>query len=212
MEQPFPDGAFDREDESPDREFYRPARLVTHIDDGAIAAVTDAYRRFLPAGGEYLDLMSSWVSHFPPELPLRGLVGLGMNQEELDANPRLSERVVQDLNAEPRLPFADGRFDGVVVCVSVQYLTRPIEVFAEIGRVLRPAAPLIVAYSNRCFPTKAVRIWLALDDHDRGRLVATYAKAARCFEPATLHDFTPRPFRADPLFVLVARRLGETSG
>jgi hypothetical protein len=113
----------------------------------------------------------------------------------------------------------------VVICVSVQYLTRPVEVFEEIGRVLKPGAPLIVAYSNRCFPTKAVRIWQSLDDAGHGKLVSAYAAAAKAFEPAEVHDFSPRvtmygipddpalrqrvasgQVYTDPLFVVVARK------
>ncbi len=207
MQSQFPPGSFEREDESPDPKFYREPRLVTHIDDAAIAAVGEAYRAFLPPDGEYLDLISSWVSHFPDDFPVRGLVGLGMNAEELKQNQRLTYWVVQDLNSDPHLPFEDDRFDGVAICVSVQYLTRPVEVFAEVGRVLKPGCPLVVSYSNRCFPTKAVRIWRVLDDEDHGRLIATYAQAAGAFEPAEFHDFSPRlGAYSDPLYVVVARK------
>jgi len=192
MQDSFPAASFQREDEANDAEFYREPRLVTHIDDFAIAAVGEAYRRFLPPDGEYLDLVSSWVSHLPPELRVARLAGLGMNAEELKRNERLAQWVVQDLNQEPRLPFVDTSFDGVVICVSVQYLTRPIEVFREIGRVLRPRRPLIVTYSNRCFPTKAVKIWRVLDDVEKGRLIATYMVRAGCFDQAAIHDLSPR--------------------
>jgi SAM-dependent methyltransferase len=225
MPSSFPQGAFEREDESPDAYFYAQPRLVNHIDDSAIAAVGEAYRRFLAPGGEYLDLMSSWVSHFPRDFAVGRLVGLGMNEEELARNPALDEYAVKDLNLDPTLPYADACFDGVVICVSVQYLTRPVEVFREIGRVLRPGSPLIVCYSNRCFPMKAVRIWLACDDKQHGDLIALYSREAGVFDPAEWHDFSPRvtligipadptvrervasgSVYTDPLFVVVARR------
>jgi SAM-dependent methyltransferase len=186
----FPPDAFLREDETPDSLFYAEPRLVTHIDDYAIAAVGEAYRRVLPENGEYLDLMSSWVSHFPADFPIKRLVGLGMNEEELASNPRLDEYVVHDLNAQPRLPFEDQRFDGVTICVSVQYLTHPVEVFAEIGRVLKPMAPLVVTFSNRCFPSKAVRIWLNSSTRQKGRLVATYMEDSGRFEVPEVYDFS----------------------
>src|SRR5687768_6306303 len=145
----FPAGSFQRLDETPDYQFYEMPRLVTHIDEYAIAAVGEAYRKFLKPGGEYLDLMSSWVSHFPEDFDVGRLVGHGMNEDELRHNPRLSEYFLQDLNLDPKLPLANNRFDGVTICVSVQYLTRPVEVFAEIGRVLKPGAPVIVTFSNR---------------------------------------------------------------
>jgi SAM-dependent methyltransferase len=223
MQSRFPQGSFDRQDEAPDSDFYSEPRLVTHIDDYAIPAVGEAYRRFLPPDGEYLDLMSSWVSHFPEDMRVRRLVGLGMNEVELSKNPRLDEYVVQDLNQDPRLPFEDARFDGVVIAVSVQYLTRPVEVFEEIGRVLRPGAPLVICYSNRCFPTKAVRIWQVLGDREKADLIGAYMAGAACFETPSFHDLSPRltligvpegerdRVRAgfiytDPLYVVVAKR------
>ena len=89
---PLPRELFSRIDESPDELFYAAPRLVTHIDDAAIAAVTRLYREHFPPGGAVLDLMSSWVSHLPPEVAYRKVVGLGMNREELAANPRLARR------------------------------------------------------------------------------------------------------------------------
>ena len=226
----FPDGAFQRVDDAPDSQFYATARLVTHIDDYAIAAVGAAYRKFLAPGGEYLDLMSSWVSHFSDDFEIGRLVGHGMNEEELRRNPRLAEFFVQDLNTDPKLPLDDNRFDGVLICVSVQYLTRPVEVFAEIARVLKPGAPLIVTFSNRCFPTKAVRIWQSLDDHDHGRLVALYCEQAGGFETPELYDLSPRrtlagvgpdeelrrritsgEIQTDPLYATVARKRADAA-
>jgi hypothetical protein len=118
---------FRRQDETDDSLFYQEARLVTHIDDAAIRALTNFYERLLPEGGNVLDLMSSWVSHLPGDKSYSGVTGLGMNASELAANPRLTERVTQDLNRDPLLPFASGSFDGAIVTVSVQYLTRPVE-------------------------------------------------------------------------------------
>src|SRR4051795_13337885 len=122
---PLPGDAFRRLDEGPDEAFYREPRFVTHIDEAAIAAVTDLYRRHFPPGGAILDLMSSWVSHLPPEVEYARVVGIGMNAEELAANPRLHRWLVHDLNQQPQLPFADGEFDGACICVSIQYLTHP---------------------------------------------------------------------------------------
>ena len=165
---------FRRADESPDEAFYAQPRLVTHIDAGAVAAVTALYRELFAPGAALLDLMSSWVSHLPEDVAYGRVAGLGMNRAELAANPRLTERVTQNLNAEPRLPFADAEFDGAGCCVSVQYLTRPALVFAEVARVLRPGAPFAVTFSNRCFPTKAVAAWQALDDAGHVALVRRY--------------------------------------
>lgn len=196
---------FRRYDESDDAQFYDLPRLVTHIDDAAIAAVTQLYRELLPPNGAILDLMSSWVSHLPPEIAYRRVVGLGMNQAELDANPRLHEKWVQNLNTTPELPFGDREFDGALMCVSVQYLTRPVEVFREIGRVLKAGAPLIVTFSNRCFPTKAVAVWQSLDDAGHCALVRRYFADAGNWTQIESMDRSPRRRGSDPLFAVIGR-------
>ena len=157
--------AFRRMDESADENFYSFPRFVTHIDDGAIHFVTELYRKHFPIkGGAILDLMSSWISHLPEDVEYSRVAATGMNEAELVANPRLSDYVVQNLNTNQVLPFGDGEFDGAAICVSIQYLTKPATIFREIGRVLKDNAPLVVTFSNRCFPTKAVYAWQMLDN------------------------------------------------
>ena len=209
----LPAWALKREDERPDDVFYAAARLVTHIDDGAIGAVTQLYREYLPPGGAILDLMSSWVSHLPPEVAYARVVGVGMNAAELAANVRLDEHRVHDLNRAPRLPFETGEFDGAAICVSIQYLTQPVEVLREVARVLRPGAPVVISFSNRCFPTKAVRIWLTLDDAGHARLVEQYLVAAGGWTGIERLDRSPgrgadgqSSRGSDSLFAVVARR------
>ena len=143
---PFPAGFFDRSDPRPDAAFYEPTRLVTHIDNGAIAAVGDLYQR-LGLTGRVLDIMSSWVSHFR-SAPV-SLAVLGMNAEELARNGMADRAVVHDLNVEPQIPFGDHEFDAVTCCVSVDYLIRPIEVFADVARVLRPGGLFVITFSNQ---------------------------------------------------------------
>jgi SAM-dependent methyltransferase len=187
-EQPFKPHFFARQDESADTLFYTEPRLVVHIDDYAIAAARAVYLDLLPRGGAILDLMSSWKSHMPPELDWTRLSGLGMNETELRENDQLTDYVVHDLNADPRMPYADGEFDGAVVTVSVRYMTKPVEIFRDVGRVLKPGAPFVVTYSNRLFPTKAVRIWTALDERERASLIAAYFKHAGNFSDAQAAD------------------------
>ncbi len=198
----LPAAAFDKADRSPDPDFYAFPRFVTHIDDGAIAAVTQTYRGQLPNGGVILDLMSSWVSHLPPEAAYSVVIGHGMNAEELAANPRLTRWFVQDLNADPLLPLNAASVDGACLCVSVQYLQRPVEVFRSVARVLKPGAPFVVSFSNRCFPTKAVAIWQALAGPDQQRLVGAYMAEAG-FSGITTSASTPRG--GDPLWVVIGR-------
>jgi SAM-dependent methyltransferase len=170
----LPPRAFTKQDEGDDLAFYAPPRLVAHIDDSAIAALTGFYRHRLPTGARLLDLMSSWVSHLPDDRSYANVVGHGMNAEELAANPRLDQWFVQDLNVRPTMALADQAFDAVLCCVGVQYLQRPFEVFAEVRRTLVPDGPFIVSYSNRCFPTKAVAIWRTLSMKDQASLISNY--------------------------------------
>jgi SAM-dependent methyltransferase len=181
-----------------------PAR---RIDAAAIAAITDLYREILPPGGAILDLMSGWVSHLPPEIPYSRVVGVGINARELAENPFLDEWHVQDLNHNPCLPFATAAFDGAAICVSVQHLTRPCEVIREAGRVLKPGAPLIVTFSNRCVPTRAIACWCLLDDAGHLCLIAHHFVQAGNWTDIRCLDRTP-PAGGDPLYAVIGRSLG----
>ena len=164
MNEPFPAGFFDRADDTGDADFYSWPRLVTHIDDGAIAAVGALYAE-LGLDGDVLDIMSSWVSHFQ-QAPAH-LTVLGMNLAELAANRQAKTRVIHDLNAQPQLPFADASFDAVVCCVSVDYLTRPVEVFRDVA----PRAP-----AERTFRLHLLES--VLSDQGDPRLVVLVRRAA----------------------------------
>jgi len=201
----FPPGFFRRIDESNDRDFYREPRLVTHLDDATLGALTAVYRELLPAGARVLDLMSSWASHLPPEVGYAQVCGLGMNELELERNPVLSAFVVRDLNRDPTLPYPDESFDAVLNAVSVQYLIRPIEVFAEVRRVLRPDGLHVVSYSHRLFPTKAIAGWQALEMDERARLVAAYFALSGGWTKPRYLDRSPPG--ADPLQVVFAARM-----
>jgi SAM-dependent methyltransferase len=194
---------FRRIDESDDADFYAEPRLVTHIDDATIAALTAFYREALPPGGAILDLMSSWVSHLPADVAFARVAGLGMNRVELEHNPRLSDHVVHDLNAAPELPYEDASFDAVINAVSIQYLTRPTDVYASVFRVLKPGGRALIATSHRCFPTKAVMAWHTLSLADRMRLIGLYLTQAG-FTAVELIDRSPP--NADPLWIVLGRK------
>ena len=206
-ESAFPPGFFDRLDETPDAAFYALPRFVTHIDDATIAALRNYYGQLLRPGADVLDLMSSWVSHLPAAetLPLGRVIGIGMNADELAKNPRLTEWRVCDLNDDPRLPLADASVDFALCAVSIQYLTRPVEVFVELARVLRPGGSAAISTSHRCFPTKAIRAWHVLPPAERLRTIAAYFARAGGFAPAETLDRSPAA--ADPLWIVSARRL-----
>lgn len=208
MDNPFTRDMFDRMDESEDAEFYVLPRKVVHIDDPAIAAAGVFMERTFAANGVLLDLMSSWRSHFPAGFVKQRMVGLGLNAEEMADNPDLDAYVIQNLNVNPVLPFADDHFDGGVVTVSVQYMTRPLEIFAEVRRTLKPGAPFIVFFSNRMFPTKAVRVWQVLRDAGRAELVTAYFQHAGGYDPAVVEDLSPNPGVTDPLYAVWARKSG----
>jgi hypothetical protein len=201
----LPQGAFTKIDAEEDELFYEPPRLVCHIDDGAIAALTEFYRTVLPPGGILLDLMSSWISHLPPEIDYAEVIGHGMNASELAANPRLSRWFVQNLNRDTQLPLATASVDAAMICVSIQYLQQPVVVLRDLARVLRPGAPLVISFSNRCFWTKAVAIWRALDDDGHARLVERYLRHAG-FERIETHQLAEWVEDAsDPMTVVVGR-------
>ncbi len=200
----FAPGFFDRTDPAPDTAFYAPDRFVTHIDQGAIAAVGALYDE-LQIDGEVLDLMSSWVSHF--RSAPRRLVVLGMNHRELEANEQAAATVVHDLNADPSLPFDDECFDDAVCCVSVDYLVQPIEVFREVARVLRPGGRFVLTFSNRLFPTKAIRGWLVSDDDTHVDIVIEYFRRAGGFGSAEAGLRTALSSGGDPLWAVWAPRL-----
>lgn len=211
---PFTPDLFERDDETDDALFYAVPRKAVHLDDGAIAAVRRFFADTLPRGGALLDLMSSWRSHLPKDLELRRVVGLGMNAEEMADNPDLDEHLVHDLNRDPELPFADTEFDAAALTVSMQYLTRPIEVFREIARVLRPGGPFVVVLSHRCFPTKAVRIWHRCETmRERMELGMAYFRFAGGFTDLLGVDLRPSfPAGGDPAVAVVARRAGDETG
>jgi SAM-dependent methyltransferase len=196
----FPMGFFARSDESDDAEFYSYPRYVTHIDDGAIEAVRALYEE-LGVRGAVLDLMSSWVSHFRKEPD--ALTVLGMNADELAANPQARSWIVHDLNADPSLPFADDSFDHATCCVSVDYLTRPVDVFRDVARVVRRGGLFVCTFSNRLFPTKAIRGWLLSESGTHQQIVRGYFDSAGGYDAARTRQCATPP-GGDPLYAVWA--------
>ncbi len=199
--------SFERVDEEDDRIFYLQPRKVVHIDDSAIAAVGRLFQQLVPPGSVVLDLMSSWRSHWPKGHPKQHMVGLGLNLQEMEDNPDLDEAVVHNVNEDIVLPFEDETFDAVAVTVSAQYLTHPVETFQEVNRILKPGGVFIVSFSNRMFPTKAVRVWRASSDRGRVDLVGTYMETAGNFEDIQGTFVNPEESPpGDPLFAVYSRK------
>jgi SAM-dependent methyltransferase len=199
----LPAALFQRQDNSPDSQFYLQPRMVTHIDEATINALTEFYEEFLPKDSDLLDLMSSWVSHLPADTPYNSVTGHGMNAEELAANPRLTDSLVQDLNADSVLPFADASFDRATIVVSIQYLIEPVAVMQELLRVLRPGGQLCIAMSHRCFPTKAILAFHQLSAQDRVALVEEYLLRAGFVDIGFIDR---SPAAADPLWLVVGSK------
>ncbi len=198
----FPAGFFNRQDPSNDRWFYDQPRFVSHIDDGGIAAIGSLYSQ-LSIEGDVLDVMGSWISHFTR--PPKRLVVHGMNSLELARNEATGSGVVADLNASPVLPFRSRSFDGIVCALSVDYLSQPLEVFDEAARLLRLGGRAVFCFSNRLFPTKAIRGWLAATDQQRVGIVATYFTLSLGWgEPTGVQMSTSG---RDPLYAVWADRI-----
>ncbi|CAL1138356.1 unnamed protein product [Cladocopium goreaui] len=203
---PYGERDFFRLDRSDDAEFYAEPKLVKHLDDQTLKVLTEFYAVVFPKDREFsaLDVCSSWISHYPQTPKPVRLAITGMNAEELKANVQATDWTVQDLNLDPKLPYGDAEFDVVTNTVSVDYLTKPLEVFREVGRVLRPGGLAVVAFSNRCFLSKLVAIWSVGDPDDRVEVAANYFHFADCFKDAEAVDLSPP--NADPLFVVTAVR------
>lgn len=197
---------FQRQDTSDDTLFYQMPRLVIHVDEHASAVLTEWYGEQLPKGGVILDLMSAWRSHLPEDRRYAFVVGHGMNTVELNENPVLNAGVIQDLNKLPSLPFADAAFDGCILSFSMQYLIQPIQVLAEIARVLKPSASFHTAYSNRLFPTKAVALWQGCSDTERAQLIGAYMSEAGGFTGLRAERLVDAASGYDPLYVVSGTR------
>ena len=206
MDQRLTPDMFERLDENDDTLFYTLPRKLVHIDAGAIAAAGQCIAHTFAPNGVLLDLMGSWRSHLPEGFVKQKCIGLGLNAAEMADNPDLDDHIVHNLNADPQLPFSDACFDGVVVTVSIQYLIRPVAVFAEVNRVLKPGCPFLVLYSNRMFPTKAIRLWQILRDTGRAELISAYFQQAGGYEAAVFEDWSPNPGGSDPMFAVSARK------
>lgn len=210
--------AFRREDEADDALFYESPRLVSHLDATALNTVERlAAGLIVEDDPAILDLMASVDSHLPSKRTFSRVTGLGMNEEEMRANPTLTDWVVQDLNADPILPFDEASFDVVSNVVSVEYLTRPVEVFREVGRVLKPGGLFLVVFSTRWFPPKVVRSWEDAREEERLGIVEEFFREAGEFGPSEffISMGLPRPegdryfslgTPSDPVFAVFAEK------
>ena len=216
----FVTDAFSRLDESDDSEFYSRDRFVSHLDSLALSTVEKLIGTLVvEESPAILDLMAGWDSHIPGNLRASEIVGLGLNEKELGENKALSEAVIHNLNENPHLPFSDSRFDVVINTVSVDYMTKPVELFREVGRVLKPGGLFLVIFSNRMFSEKAVKVWREAGEDERVLLVEDFFREAGGFEKRSvfLSKGKPRPkddkyaqlgIPSDPIYAVYADKKG----
>jgi len=211
----FSGDALQRADETIDSDFYSQARHINHLDEAAQVQLKSVYNDLIPPRSDILDLMSSINSHIDDRLERNKITGLGMNKEELAANPGLDEILVHDINQQQRLPFDDASFDIVVCSLSIEYITQPSRLFDEVARILRPDGRFIISFSNRWFPGKAVQVWNNLHDFERIGLVMEYFIASAHFGDINTWSLRgiPRPVNdkhniplSDPVYVVWANR------
>ena len=212
--------SFSRLDESDDSIFYATDRFVQHLDSLALSTAEKIIQELVieetPA---ILDLMAGWDSHIPPPIQAEKVVGLGLNRNELSRNEALTDWVYHDLNKEPSLPFPDNTFDAVLNVVSVDYITRPLEVFREVGRILKPGGLYLVIFSNRMFEQKAVNIWRQLGEEERVVLVEEFFNRAGIFTSPEVFvskgkvrpkddKYAHLGIPSDPIYAVYAEKVG----
>lgn len=191
-----------------DTVFYSRRPAGPMLDQGALTAITALYRTLLPEDGNILDLMAGADSHLPPDMEFDSVIGMGVNAQALDSNPRLTDRVVEDINETPDLPLADESMDAALLCDVVPYLRQPVQVFREIARVLQPGGLIIITFGDRFIPQKATALWQALDEGDRRRMLSVLLQRAG-FGPVDNGNVTPAPedlFWHDAIHAMTARR------
>ena len=212
--------AFSREDENDDSLFYQKERFVNHLDNNALHTVEYVIGSLLREKKPViLDLMAGWDSHIPDSIKPEKLVALGLNRMELEANHAVTEAMIHDLNRDPVLPFPENTFDAVLCTVSVDYMTKPVKVFKEVQRILRPGGVFIVIFSNRMFHKKAVKVWKEADENERLILVQEFFQAAGGFGRTSefVSKGRPRPrddkyasagIPSDPVYAVFAEKQG----
>merc|ERR1712194_660644 len=195
---PYTAADLGRADESSDTVFYDQPRFCYHVDEKAVAALTEYYAEEFPKWEhkpDILDICASHVSHFPADVAdyTGKRVALGMNKQELEKNNQVNDFVVKKLNEDPTLPFDDNSFDIVTNAVSIDYLSKPLEICKEVARVLKPGGCAMFALSNRCFPSKAIGLWLQTNDLEHVFIVGSYFHYADKFQKPTAIEVGPNP-------------------
>eukprot|EP01038_Epipyxis_sp_PR26KG_P008398 gene8398-11356_t len=107
-------------------------------------ALSDHMSEYFFDGARVLELFSCYSSILPKGFDLGPTVGVGWYDEEMKRNKDLDDFIVQDVSVDPFLPIADNYFDFVVVPAMFQLFQRPLDMFREINRVLKPGGTAII--------------------------------------------------------------------
>ena len=154
-------------DISDDEIFYQYPRYVHHLSKSFRTRLTDLYSQYLCNHHVILDLMSSWVSHLPPNTKYKKVIGHGMNASELKANDRLDSYWVQNFNKIQNMPFEDSSIDVGLIVAGWQYLQYPEKISLELSRIIKSDSYLIISFTNRAFWTKSPNIWSYSSEEQR---------------------------------------------
>ncbi len=174
----FPAAYFRRYNEDDDSRFYpfnEPDEYLYNDSLNTFQTLTDD---LLPRQAAVLDLTAGAHSYLSPEIKPLSLAGIGLSKEQMSRNPQLSEIIVQDLNLNPKLNFAEKEFDAALCTCGIQYLIQPLEIFCEINRILKPGGLFFVSFTGDCFPEKAIAFWLETQSRQHLLLVRRYFEAS----------------------------------
>lgn len=214
-----------RLDESSDSLFYKTPRFTEHVDKDAVNSLMKLHDSIIKetASSLYndnsrmisiLDICASHVSHLPSNYnkfeAIKNnvmIVGIGMNRDELEANPALTNNYVIDLNENPKIPLPDNSFDVVLLQLSIDYLIHPIDVLSQAARVLKPNGRIVISFSNRLFFDKAISSWTGKADIEHIELVGRYLLATKEFGSLNAIDATVSKNNVDPIYAVTAIKL-----
>ena len=163
----------------------------------------------MPEGDDASDL-SSTLSITPA---YARIAGLGMNKQELKANKDLTEWKVYDLNKmvlmkkKLRLPYDDETFDFVTCALSIDYFVDPLALAREMRRVVHQQSGVaILTFSNRMFPTKAIKLWRDATEATRVEIARNVLHFAG-FEIVEAFEIIAPGGDSDPLWAVHGMRI-----
>ena len=202
----------DKLDNANDEIFYQQPRYVHHLSEPFRTRLTKLYTDYLLNHHVILDLMSSWVSHLPPNYCYKKVIGHGMNEAELSSNKRLDRFWLQNLNKSQNLPIEDSSIDVGLIVAGWQYLQYPEKVSLELSRIIKSDSLLIISFTNRAFWTKAPNIWTNSSEEKRieyvcNVLIANGWRIEKIFNERTRIEklFGFYSVESDPFFSVIAR-------